>query len=146
MSDQENRIRDRLGFWGTSDHDSEVSATISGLDRLKFTRYNKVSDQWMLWVCVCVKFSHQIMGCARMRKNRLCLLLWHFLYHTHLELEKFSRVLVFGGNTKSSKIIWLVTKYCALYLYFYKHFKFLRPKWKKVLFGIVLKTLFNANF
>lgn len=38
MSTQQNR-RDRLGLWG---NDSEVASTISGLERLKFSRYNKV--------------------------------------------------------------------------------------------------------
>lgn len=38
MSTQQNH-RDRLGLWG---NDSEVAAIVSGLERLKFSRYNKV--------------------------------------------------------------------------------------------------------
>lgn len=33
--------RDRLGLWG---NDSEVAAAVSGLDRLRLARYNKVSQ------------------------------------------------------------------------------------------------------
>lgn len=38
MSADQNR-RDRLGFWG---NDSEVAGAVSGLDRLRLSRYNKV--------------------------------------------------------------------------------------------------------
>lgn len=41
MSDTQSNIRDRLGLWGTSD--SEVAGNVSGLDRLKNARYNKVN-------------------------------------------------------------------------------------------------------
>lgn len=33
------KSRDRLGFWG---NDTEVAAAVSGLDRLRLSRYNKV--------------------------------------------------------------------------------------------------------
>lgn len=41
----ENNCRDRLGLWG---NDSEVSSAISGLHRLRFSRYNKVSKSLQL--------------------------------------------------------------------------------------------------
>lgn len=41
MSAEQNR-RDRLGLWG---NDSEVAASVSGLDRLRLSRYNKVRGQ-----------------------------------------------------------------------------------------------------
>lgn len=37
--------RDRLGLLGVGDHDSEVSGSLSGLQRLNTARYNKVSTQ-----------------------------------------------------------------------------------------------------
>lgn len=40
MSGAEN-CRDRLGFWG---HDSEVAGAVSGLERLRLPRYNKVKE------------------------------------------------------------------------------------------------------
>lgn len=38
MSSEQNN-RDRLGFWG---HDSEVAGAVSGLERLRLSRFNKV--------------------------------------------------------------------------------------------------------
>lgn len=38
MSSEQNH-RDRLGFWG---HDSEVAGAVSGLERLRLSRFNKV--------------------------------------------------------------------------------------------------------
>lgn len=38
MSSEQNH-RDRLGLWG---HDSEVAGAVSGLDRLRLSRFNKV--------------------------------------------------------------------------------------------------------
>lgn len=35
----EYNCRDRLGLWG---NDTEVASAISGLDRLRLSRYNKV--------------------------------------------------------------------------------------------------------
>lgn len=35
--------RDRLGLWGTATVDSEVAGNISGLERLRLSRFNKVS-------------------------------------------------------------------------------------------------------
>lgn len=40
MSASSQNRRDRLGAWG---NDSEVAATVSGLDRLRLARFNKVS-------------------------------------------------------------------------------------------------------
>lgn len=42
MSGVQN-CRDRLGFWG---HDSEVAGAVSGLERLRLTRYNKVKEKY----------------------------------------------------------------------------------------------------
>lgn len=39
MSASSQNRRDRLGLWGT---DSEIAASVSGLDRLRLARYNKV--------------------------------------------------------------------------------------------------------
>lgn len=36
--------RDRLGLWGTATVDSEVAGNISGLERLRLSRFNKVSS------------------------------------------------------------------------------------------------------
>lgn len=36
-------IRDRLGLWGTLS-ESEVAGNVSGLERLRSARFNKVSD------------------------------------------------------------------------------------------------------
>lgn len=43
MSSEQNN-RDRLGFWG---HDSEVAGAVSGLDRLRLSRFNKVCKTFM---------------------------------------------------------------------------------------------------
>lgn len=38
-----SECRDRLGLWGTAAVDSEVAGNISGLERLRLSRFNKVS-------------------------------------------------------------------------------------------------------
>lgn len=43
MSESNNQTRDRLGLWGTAPVDSEVAGNISGLQRLRISRFNKVS-------------------------------------------------------------------------------------------------------
>lgn len=49
MSCERNR-RDRLGFGG---HDSEVAGAVSGLERLRLARFNKVCDNdWKLLHCI----------------------------------------------------------------------------------------------
>lgn len=50
MSDSQTSVRDRLGLWGT--HDSEIASTVSGLDRLKQGRYNKVSNFIYVFLCL----------------------------------------------------------------------------------------------
>lgn len=41
MSDSEKNVRDRLGLWGLA-NDTEVAGAVSGLERFKNARYNKV--------------------------------------------------------------------------------------------------------
>lgn len=41
--------RDRLGLWGTETVDSEVAGNISGLQRLRLARFNKVSASSILF-------------------------------------------------------------------------------------------------
>lgn len=43
MSDTEKCVRDRLGLWGIGGNDAEVPGNVTGLQRIKQSRYNKVS-------------------------------------------------------------------------------------------------------
>lgn len=42
MSETNTNVRDRLGLWGTGPNDSEVAGNVSGLERLRLSRFNKV--------------------------------------------------------------------------------------------------------
>lgn len=42
MSNSEKNVRDRLGLWGLA-NDTEIAGAVSGLERFKNPRYNKVS-------------------------------------------------------------------------------------------------------
>lgn len=41
MSDSDKNVRDRLGLWGLA-NDTEIAGAVSGLERIKNPRYNKV--------------------------------------------------------------------------------------------------------
>ncbi len=43
MSNSETNVRDRLGLWGLA-NDTEVAGAVSGLERIKNPRYNKVRN------------------------------------------------------------------------------------------------------
>lgn len=48
-------IRDRLGLWGTVS-DAEVAGNVTGLDRLRQARFNKVRSILHLFIYFCLQF------------------------------------------------------------------------------------------
>lgn len=82
MSDTEKSVRDRLGLWGIGGSDAEVPGNVSGIQRIKQSRYNKVSKGRM------PHFDTDIVSGNIFKLFHWILYNWQAMYCRHLQILK----------------------------------------------------------